>query len=121
MQVPHARFIEMLQYKAELEGIKVILQEESYTSKCSFLDNEVIGKHDVYAGKRIKRGLFQASDGTTINADINGALNILKNAVPNVKFTNRKRGVQYAPVFIDIPFQSGVSINIKDINIATYT
>lgn len=121
VQVPHARFIEMLQYKAELKGIRVILQEESYTSKCSFLDNEAIGKHDIYAGKRIKRGLFQASDGTTINADINGALNILRNAVPNVKFTNGKRGVQYAPIFIDVPFQSGVSINIKDINIATYT
>ena len=121
VQVPHARFIEMLQYKAELEGIRVILQEESYTSKCSFLDNEAIGKHDAYVGKRIKRGLFQASDGTIINADINGALNILRNAVPNVEFTNGKRGVQYAPIFIDIPFQSGVSINIKDINIATYT
>lgn len=119
VQVPHARFVEMLQYKAELEGINVILQEESYTSKCSFLDNEEVGKHDVYAGKRIKRGLFQSSDGSTINADINGALNILRNAVPNVNFTNGKRGVQYSPIFINIPFQSGVSINIKDIGSAT--
>ena len=73
----------MLQYKAELEGIRVILQEESYTSKCSFLDNEAIGMHEIYIGKRIGRGLFQASDGTIINADINGALNILKKGKPD--------------------------------------
>ena len=47
------------------------------TSKCSFLDNETIGHHDDYIGKRIKRGLFQAKD-RLINADINGSLNIIK-------------------------------------------
>ena len=58
--IPHARFIEMLSYKAELVGIQVIVTEESYTSKCSFLDLEPVGKHDVY-GQRVKRGLFRAS------------------------------------------------------------
>lgn len=53
--VPHARFIALLQYKAELVGIRAVVSEESYTSKCSFLDLEPIGKHAVYAGKRIKR------------------------------------------------------------------
>ena len=72
--IPHARFIEMLEYKAELVGIQVIVSEESYTSKCSFLDLEPVGKHEVYAGKRIKRGLFRASDGRCLNADVNGAL-----------------------------------------------
>ena len=42
VQIPHARFIEMLTYKAEFVGIKVITTEESYTSKCSFLDDEPV-------------------------------------------------------------------------------
>lgn len=77
-QIPFARFIDMLTYKCQLAGIKVELQEESYTSKCSFLDNEPIQKHDEYLGRRTKRGLFRTSKGELINADINGALNILK-------------------------------------------
>jgi putative transposase len=81
--VPHARFIGMLRYKAELVGIQVELTEESYTSKCSFLDLERVGKQEVYAGKRIKRGVFQAADGRRLNADVNGAYNILRKVVPN--------------------------------------
>lgn len=50
--------------------------EESYTSKCSFLDLEEIAKQKEYVGKRIKRGLFQTKEGVQINADINGSLNI---------------------------------------------
>jgi putative transposase len=82
-QIPHARFIEMLTYKAELVGIQVIVTEESYTSKCSFLDREPIGKHEVYAGKRVKRWLFVAGDGREIHADVNGSLNILRKVIPN--------------------------------------
>ena len=85
VQIPHAQFIAMLTYKAQLMGIKVILTEESYTSKCSFLDDEPIQKHKEYKGKRLYRGLFQARDGRLINADVNGALNIMKKVVPNVK------------------------------------
>jgi putative transposase len=121
VQIPHARFIEMLQYKARIKGINVIIQEESYTSKCSFFDNEPICKHDVYVGRRIHRGLFRASDGTLVNADINGALNILKKAVPNVKFANGIKRCAAHPIFINIPFEDGVSINITDIKTATYT
>lgn len=65
-------------YKCYQQGIDVVVQEESYTSKCSFLDDEPICKHETYLGKRIKRGLFKASDGKIINADINGSANILK-------------------------------------------
>ncbi|MBN1564396.1 MAG: transposase [Anaerolineae bacterium] len=83
VQIPHARFIEMLTYKAQLAGIQVILVEESYTSKCSFLDDEPIGKHKVYAGRRIQRGLFRASDGRVINADVNASYNIMRKAIPN--------------------------------------
>jgi putative transposase len=97
VQIPHARFIEMLTYKAQLAGIQVILTEESYTSKCSFLDFEPIGKHEVYAGRRIHRGLFRASDGRLINADVNGSLNILRKVIPNA-FGNGIRGAVVHPV-----------------------
>lgn len=60
--------------------------EESYTSKCSFLDNEEICKHTSYKGKRVKRGLFKSNDGTLINADVNGSLNILKKVVGNFNY-----------------------------------
>lgn len=83
VSIPHAQFIDMLIYKATLVGIKVIVSEESYTSKCSFLDLETIGKHDIYAGRRIKRGLFRSANGRLINADVNGSYNILRKVVPN--------------------------------------
>lgn len=80
VQIPFLTFINQIKYKAELEGIKVILHEESYTSKCSAIDLEPIKKHDEYVGNRIKRGLFRTSNGMLINADVNGALNILRKA-----------------------------------------
>lgn len=84
VQIPFNRFIQMVTYKCMLEGIEVIQREESYTSKCSFLDGEEICKHDSYLGKRIKRGLFRPKSGKLINADLNGALNILRKEVPNI-------------------------------------
>jgi putative transposase len=81
--IPHAKFISMLKYKAELANIKVVILEESYTSKCSFLDIEPIQKHTTYKGKRIKRGLFRSSSGKLLNADINASLNILRKAFPD--------------------------------------
>lgn len=78
VNIPFLKLIQMLQYKCELVGIRVILTEESYTSKCSFLDNEEIKKHKSYLGSRIKRGLFQACNGMLINADLNGSYNIMK-------------------------------------------
>ena len=73
-----------------MEGISVIVTEESYTSKCSFLDNEDICKHEEYVGKRIKRGLYKASDGRLINADVNGALNILKKVIGKFEYDSIK-------------------------------
>ncbi len=80
--IPHARFIKQLQYKAALVGIEVITIEESYTSKCSFLDNEPIAKQQQYVGRRVKRGLFRSTSGVVINADINGSANIIRKAFP---------------------------------------
>jgi len=81
VNIPFLSFINMLEYKCKLEGINVVINEESYTSKCSFLDDEEISKHDNYCGKRIKRGLFKTSKGILINSDLNGSLNILKKVV----------------------------------------
>ncbi|MEG4488093.1 transposase [Microcoleus sp. D2_18a_B4] len=93
VSIPHARLIEMLEYKARLVGIKVIVQEESYTSRANFLGLDpipVYGKTDkdpVFTGKRIKRGLYKTSVGQLINSDVNAAYNILRKAIPNA-FSN---------------------------------
>ncbi|MTJ55882.1 IS200/IS605 family element transposase accessory protein TnpB [Anabaena sp. UHCC 0253] len=79
--IPHARFIQQLEYKAKLVGIKVQIVEESYTSKCSFLDFEPIKKHEQYLGKRLNRGLFRSNSGKLYSADLNGSLNILRKVV----------------------------------------
>ena len=76
----------MIKYKCDKVGINVIITEESYTSKCSFKDSEDLKFHKTYLGKRIKRGLFKNSDGSLINADLNGALNILRKVVGNFDY-----------------------------------
>ena len=87
--IPYYKLIDQIKYKAKIQGIEVILQEESYTSKASFLDfdelpklNEV--KNPKFSGKRIQRGLYKSKKGILINADINGSLNILR------KYINKK-------------------------------
>ena len=65
VNIPFYTFINQLDYKCKLEGVNVILTEESYTSKCSFLDGETIEEHENYLGKRIKRGLFKSAEGKT--------------------------------------------------------
>ena len=77
VSIPYNMLIYMLEYKCKLHGINMIKVNEAYTSKCSFLDNEIIGKHETYLGKRVNRGLFISSKGIKINADINGSLNIM--------------------------------------------
>ena len=79
-----------------------IQHEESYTSKCSFLDNESIVKHNEYLGKRVKRGLFKSSDGTLLNADINGSGNIMRKVVSNVLVTDEIVASMVKPVKISI-------------------
>jgi IS605 OrfB family transposase len=95
--IPHSTFIHMLTYKAQLAGIKVILQEEGYTSKCSFLDLEPIRKHAQYCGRRVKRGEFVSAQGQPIHADINGSYNILRKALPSA-FARGIQGVVVRPV-----------------------
>jgi len=83
VQIPFEQFIQMLEYKCAAVGITVKKVNESHTSKCSFLDCEDICHHDNYVGKRVKRGLFRCADGRLINADVNGAYNILRKCKPN--------------------------------------
>ena len=90
VQIPHAKFLGILITVSRRYSITVITQEESYSSKASFLDNDDMpnykaGEENNYAfsGKRIKRGLYKSKDGTIINADINGAANIIRKKVPN--------------------------------------
>ncbi len=95
--LPHARFIPMLTYKAQLVGIDVVLTEESYTSKCSFLEGEPLGHRELYLGKRAKRGLFVTATGRQINADVNASYNMIVKVVPNA-FGNGREGVVVHPV-----------------------
>ena len=89
VQIPHCTLIHMSRYKAEREGIRVIVQEESYTSKASFLDRDDIPVYDKenpaeyrFSGRRITRGLYRSENGTVISSDINGSANILRKAFP---------------------------------------
>jgi putative transposase len=85
----------MLTYKAKLVGIEVLVQEESYTSKASFLDLDPIPvkesegeKKPTFSGKRVKRGMYKSKSGRVLNADVNGSYNIMRKAIPNVFIDN---------------------------------
>ncbi len=92
VQIPHARFIDMLTYKAALVGIHVEVREESYTSQASFLDLDPIPNYKLndeeehtFSGKRIgkRNRLYRTKDGRKICADVNGAYNILRKSRPD--------------------------------------
>ena len=102
VQLPFGRIIQMLELKALQNGIRVMKQEESYTSKASYLDNDpipVYGENDndaVFSGKRRPykykgvsqkdgyRGLYTSKDGSVINSDLNGSANIGRKALPEL-------------------------------------
>lgn len=86
VSIPYLKLIDYLRYKCEMVGIKIIVSEEGYTSKCDALACEPICKHESYLGKRVKRGLFQSSVGKLINADVNGALNILRKVISDSEY-----------------------------------
>jgi putative transposase len=101
VSIPFDQFKSMIVYKAEENGITVIFTEESYTSKASNLDQDVLpvfkeGQKHTFSGKRVKRGLYRWSKGL-INADLNGALGIIRKVVPEslkeiLKIRNRGFG-----------------------------
>ena len=92
--LPYETFIEQLRYKCQLRGITVVVQEESYTSKASFLDGDNIPvygetENPKFSGSRIKRGLYRSGNGQLINADVNGSYNILRKGLANNQLSFR--------------------------------
>ena len=105
VNIPYIKFINQLIYKCKLLGITVVIVEESYTSKASFLDyddiptygNEVNYK---FSGKRIKRGLYESTT-RKINADVNGAYNIMvKENINNIICDRKQLG--FNPILIKL-------------------
>ena len=85
VNIPYGKLRSKLEYLCELNGVVFVKQEESYTSKASFWDNDTIPVYNAdnpksysFSGKRVQRGLYRTADGRLLNADVNGALNILR-------------------------------------------
>jgi len=85
VNIPFGKIREKLQYMCRLYGLEYVEQKESYTSKASFLDGDEIPVYNAdnpqkyeFSGKRVKRGLYRSAKGIEINADVNGAANILR-------------------------------------------
>jgi len=105
INIPTFKFLDMVSYKAKLEGIKVIWQEESYTSKASFLNLDEIpifgiknNKTYEFSGYREFRGMYKIRNSNKkINADVNGSYNIMRKAIPNV-FTDGIEGLAVNPI-----------------------
>ena len=102
VQIPFQKLVKDICYKAELVGIVVRFEPEFFTSKCSFLDNEPLQRHERYMGRRVSRGLFKTKNGLIINSDVNGAYNIIRKAVPNAIVADGIEGVGFHPYSIAI-------------------
>ena len=96
--IPYDGFRQKLESKCESLGLNLIIVDESFTSKTSFIDNELPVAHDVYLGKRISRGLFKTTYGCLVNADCNAAAQILaKHVVLNREERDRIGAVIVTP------------------------
>ena len=82
VSIPIQRFKDLIEYKAKLEGIKVVFVNEAYTSGCSAIDEEKLNKSNYDKSRRIKRGLFKTGK-KIIHADVNGSLNIMRKYLKN--------------------------------------
>ena len=105
VNIPYTKFINQLTYKCQLLGITVITREESYTSKASFLDYDEIPNYKdettyKFSGRRIKRGLYRSTT-RKINADVNGAYNIMVKENPNYIVGNREQ-LGFNPILIKL-------------------
>ena len=77
-KIPYMKLINKIKTKFSELNKYIMITEESYTSKCDSLSLESVMKHEIYLGNRKKRGLFQSNTKKLINADINGAINIMR-------------------------------------------
>ena len=105
VNIPYSKFINQLTYKCQMLGITVITREESYTSKASFLDYDEIPNYNdeikpKFSGKRIKRGLYRSTT-RKINADVNGAYNIMAKENPNYIISKREQ-LGFNPILIKL-------------------
>lgn len=108
IQIPFDILFKQLEYKSLSNNINFIIQEESYTSKASFIDKDIIPiyqkgvKNEIkFSGRRIKRGLYKCKDKSLLNADVNGSLNILRKAFSNVEIPT-DRGLLNNPIKINL-------------------
>jgi IS605 OrfB family transposase len=102
VQIPIQRLKKLIEYKAKLEGIEVIILNETYTSGCSALDLEKLNRDNYNKSRRVQRGLFKSDIGLTINADVNGSLNIMRKfldekCIPKLVKQARDNGVVNPP------------------------
>jgi IS605 OrfB family transposase len=79
VQVPYTKIIKRM--REYMWDKNIILNEESYTSLCDALSLESVERHNIYLGKRRERGLFESATGKLINADLNGAINIMRKVI----------------------------------------
>jgi putative transposase len=118
VQIPYLKMINYLKYKCELVGIKLVLHEESYTSKCDALALEPVSKRESYSGKRVKRGLFQSASNKFVNADVNGMLNILRKVVGDSYVSKIiDSGLLFNPVKVRNVFDTCSKTFIKNLSI----
>lgn len=109
VQIPHYSLRQKLEGLCKRYGIEFVEQEESYTSKASFLDGDDIPVYNAdnpqeykFSGRRIKRGLYRSKFGLVINADVNGAANILKKSKHDLEFQRVCSGLLASPLRISI-------------------
>ena len=105
VNIPYRKIIDQIIYKCQMKGIEVIVREESYTSKASFLDYDyipIINEDDEvkdFSGKRVKRGLYRTNKGKRINADVNGAYNIMaKESLDYIK--TKREELSFSPKLV---------------------
>jgi len=107
VNIPYKKIIDQIIYKCQMKGIEVIVREESYTSKASFLDYDyipTINEDDEvkdFSGKRVKRGLYRTNKGKRINADVNGAYNIMAKEDLNYIKTKREE-LSFSPKLVKL-------------------
>jgi putative transposase len=101
VQIPFEDLLKKISYKAEENNIAITIISEEYTSKSSFIDNDIIpekfGNYS-FSGERIKRGLYKSKNGKLINADVNGSFNILRKCIPEFIYNDRIEGVSLHPI-----------------------
>jgi IS605 OrfB family transposase len=109
VQLPTGKLRQQLEFLCWKYGINYLEVEESYTSKSSFLDNDELPEYKAeqpytmpFSGRRIKRGLYQTKDGRLINADVNGAYNILRKGKQDFTCEELSSGLLESPLRIRI-------------------